>query len=563
MTRALLSLDGVGAAPADVEVTAERDEETGKWTVRAAAGGKVLFESEPITGGDALPTRVAAKVSKKKNAVVISYPAPDEEAPERAAAEEPPPPPPPTSYGNPTPPQAPTTAAAPPPPPTDSPTLPTWMFRDTPAVRLATAPPPYGRHAVATHDQTCGTCVFQAEPYVAVVSDRHASSVCHQCFGPLAAGPKSPKVVCGACGFASYCSADCAGRDSADHEHECTLLKALQATGQAAGSRGLRLFARVLNRRAREPATSFAGVATLDEGTSGSGNDAERRRFLGMAGAVNKLVPPASRMDDLGELARVIAKVHNNLHGISNVEGEQIGHALYPSASFFNHSCWPNCIVSFCGRELRLHCIDPDGVRAGEVLSIAYTEVYASAAVRQQNLREKKGFECACPRCSSPRDADAALTAWCPGVTPDLRREGRLREDVASALSHYQRANGDADALETCRQRTAAILSRCETTFDEHHELVHECRLLLLDVCRELGRHKDVVRLADALAASHAKLLPRYHPVRALTSLRKATSCSCLGDASASASSYRCARDVLVVAYGPGHPEVVKLSTHV
>ncbi|XRB24661.1 [histone H3]-lysine4/36 N-trimethyltransferase SMYD [Pseudoscourfieldia marina] len=438
--------------------------------------------------------------------------------------------------------------------------MPHALFRDAPYVRIESAPPPYGRHAVATQDVKVGTEVFSSLPYAAVISDKYADKLCHACFAPLGS---TPRLCAGGCAFAAYCSTECAANDAADHKHECTLLAALKAANQAAGSRGLRLFARVLNKRAREPAEAFAAVAALDEGASGSGDEAERARFLGMAGAVNKLVPPASRMDDVAELARLIAKVHNNLHGVSNMRGEQVAHALYPSASFFNHSCWPSCVVGFSGRALRVHCIDPNGVAAGGILSIAYTEVYASEPVRAQNLLEKKGFRCACDRCKSPRDADVSLTAWATGAPVDERREARMREDARNALIHYQRAGGDVDALETCRARTASLLSRLEATFDLHHELCHECRFLLMDLCRDLGRHKDVVRLTRNLASDHDVHLPKYHPTCALTSYREAESCTSLGDKGGSLKAYEGCLSVLKVCYGVDHADVVEVQKRV
>lgn len=145
--------------------------------------------------------------------------------------------------------------------------MPHALFRDAPYVRIESAPPPYGRHAVATQDVKVGTEVFSSLPYAAVISDKYADKLCHACFAPLGS---TPRLCAGGCAFAAYCSTECAANDAADHKHECTLLAALKAANQAAGSRGLRLFARVLNKRAREPAEAFAAVAALDEGASGS-----------------------------------------------------------------------------------------------------------------------------------------------------------------------------------------------------------------------------------------------------------------------------------------------------
>ena len=94
---------------------------------------------------------------------------------------------------------------------------------------------------------------------------------------------------------------------------------------------------------------------------------------------------------------------------------------------------------------------------------------------------------------------------------------------------------------------------------DEDHELAYECQLLLLDVNRELGRHKDMLRNARTLLACQRKHLPKYHPSRALVSFRAAEACEQLGDAKQGCAHFREAAEVLAIAYGPKHEEVQEI----
>ena len=75
----------------------------------------------------------------------------------------------------------------------------------------------------------------------------------------------------------------------------------------------------------------------------------------------------------VSKLARLISQAQRNLHGIVDLEGHNLGHGLYPIASFFNHSCWPNAVVSFSGQTLVVHAIHD--IQPGEEVTIAYTEL--------------------------------------------------------------------------------------------------------------------------------------------------------------------------------------------
>lgn len=79
---------------------------------------------------------------------------------------------------------------------------------------------------------------------------------------------------------------------------------------------------------------------------------------------------------------------------------ECLGYALWPSASYFNHSCAPNVHKQRNGRTWKFWA--QENVEPGQELCITYLggdEKEMSRGERVEKLRGNWGFECACLRC--------------------------------------------------------------------------------------------------------------------------------------------------------------------
>ncbi|KAF2773398.1 SET domain-containing protein [Teratosphaeria nubilosa] len=85
---------------------------------------------------------------------------------------------------------------------------------------------------------------------------------------------------------------------------------------------------------------------------------------------------------------------------------EYMGYAVYPSASYFNHSCAPNLVKRREGRTWRF--MAGRDVRKGEQLCITYLggdEKDLELDERRRRLRDAWGFECMCERCKEEQGA--------------------------------------------------------------------------------------------------------------------------------------------------------------
>ena len=77
------------------------------------------------------------------------------------------------------------------------------------------------------------------------------------------------------------------------------------------------------------------------------------------------------------------------------------GAGLFELISTINHSCVPNCVVSFNGSsEATIRAVR--SIAEGEELSICYVDSGAELHARQSQLATY-GFECVCKRCATEK----------------------------------------------------------------------------------------------------------------------------------------------------------------
>ena len=98
----------------------------------------------------------------------------------------------------------------------------------------------------------------------------------------------------------------------------------------------------------------------------------------------------------------------------------RVAGAVYRTLSRFNHSCAPNCTWSFVHESeskpgggavsVNVRAIKP--VKEGDELTISYVDPTVGRAERREQLWAKYRFECACPLCAGPRDANRQLPGW-------------------------------------------------------------------------------------------------------------------------------------------------------
>ncbi|DBA72574.1 TPA: hypothetical protein ACH3X2_010328 [Trebouxia sp. C0005] len=85
--------------------------------------------------------------------------------------------------------------------------------------------------------------------------------------------------------------------------------------------------------------------------------------------------------------------------GIHKAKEDVVGREMYITASFFNHSCEPNCIKKRVHGHSGLASVTAlRDIKAGEALTISYIDLELPRSARQLELKTSFFFDCKCVR---------------------------------------------------------------------------------------------------------------------------------------------------------------------
>ncbi|KAK5668814.1 hypothetical protein BDV3_006448 [Batrachochytrium dendrobatidis] len=100
-------------------------------------------------------------------------------------------------------------------------------------------------------------------------------------------------------------------------------------------------------------------------------------------------------------LFHIISRIESNCFGIWKPNGKEacMGRAVFPAASYFNHSCFPNCQSIKHDHKMAFRTLKD--VSKGEMLTISYIDTNMPVSARRARLMDDYFFECMCERCIS------------------------------------------------------------------------------------------------------------------------------------------------------------------
>ena len=352
-----------------------------------------------------------------------------------------------------------------------------------------------GRCAVASAGLRAGTPLggCGGPPYAACLLPVHQPHRCDHCLqGPVDGKPMLPCNLCNlrrgegapACG-SHYCSPRCRAEAAERHSGLCHhlsetrsplgRLRAESCVGPRADASTDRYVMLILALRCLWRRRGDSGGAS---GIGSGGGEGEGRRGIDGGGGVRAssramdetslsghlfdclersqptameaelaalaaclpgLLPPGAQAADLKE---VLCRLRCNTFRFTDEAGGLLGAACYPHASMFNHSCAPNCVVTYSGAGVMRVRVASD-VAAGAELTHCYIDLCAPTVERAERLRQQYGFLCTCRRCagglwlsaSTDAGSDAGSDAECGGDVDSLMRAARVEDDQASGAA--------------------------------------------------------------------------------------------------------------------------------
>lgn len=272
------------------------------------------------------------------------------------------------------------------------------------------------RRAIAPKTMVPGQVISREEPFATVLMRTHAHKYCAHCFVKFDQEGRPGKRCTGGCEFTYYCGRQCQSEHHRTiHKHTCKRYATVVGQATQKYSRGsssdFPFEDFMLARAVYIVLCQRNGISVKEHKLDGMLTDEILVLCEGPAdGAPTKeeQLLASAVVDSFGfegnERAKatlfftsLLLKFRHNNFGIQNELQQVIASGMFPRGAILNHSCDPNCILTYEGSKQIITTIRPVG--EGEELFHSYTDICQPTAVRQESLLKTYGFQCDCGRC--------------------------------------------------------------------------------------------------------------------------------------------------------------------
>lgn len=302
-------------------------------------------------------------------------------------------------------------------------------------------------------------------------------------------------LKCATCNLVAYCSPACAEAHHAQHEqYECARMTRLSHMMEGIEARKIDA-PEVFFELAYHCITTLAAIKAKREGHD---------RVLNLSAHVDEVIQSLHPIgplicdlfkgeEDIQTLYRTIGVLRCNALEVSDSSGLGVGQALHVGrnvASFFNHSCTPNCAID----PVRHAIVTSRTIHIGEELTIAYMpQLYWPTRLRRERLSEGYYFVCRCPRCvkCDVEPFERAISMELPTGRRDATKHYHPIVQTACAAVR-------ARMVDEVSQKDADDLGKLLAELLKHlfpfHYLCHEVRNCLSFVHAVLGQTMECLR---------------------------------------------------------------------
>lgn len=273
------------------------------------------------------------------------------------------------------------------------------------------------RRATAPKTMGPGQVISREEPFAAVLMRSHAHKYCAHCFAKFDED-KPGKRCTGGCEFTYYCGRQCQkDHHGKIHKHTCKRYAAIigqatqyysstSTTGDDFSFEDFMLARAVYIVMCLRSGISVkehevdglnpVEISALCEGPENSAPK-EEEILLAHAIAASFGFEREKQHTIVSFFTSLLLKFRHNNFGIQNELQQVIASGVFPKGAVLNHSCDPNCILTYDGSKQIITTIKP--VSEEEELFHSYTDICEPNAVRQESLFKTYGFRCGCVRC--------------------------------------------------------------------------------------------------------------------------------------------------------------------
>ncbi|XP_064406459.1 histone-lysine N-methyltransferase SMYD3-like [Halichondria panicea] len=208
-------------------------------------------------------------------------------------------------------------------------------------------------------------------------------------------------------------------------------------------------------------------------------------------------------------------------------EMSPVGVALYTTPSLLNHSCRPNTLALFNGRQILFKAVRD--INPGEQLFISYTDTVQLLSERQTDLQKGYNFTCACERCledisKSPGCSDRLLLMDANGKEVPCS----LRQDMEKKLEELNglKKRGEWQVM---YDKGRALYTRHLTQLSPDNILGLRLMYHLIRAGLELCLWEEALEYSIKLLESSLRQFGPFNPMSVVHLLRTGKLRRCLG----------------------------------
>ncbi|KAL9642762.1 hypothetical protein ABK040_009839 [Willaertia magna] len=239
-----------------------------------------------------------------------------------------------------------------------------------------------------------GSLLIKEEPFAFCLNEENRTLLCNYCFA-------SKKLKrCKQCKYSHYCSVECYKLDK--HDIECKALSKY--------SKFVTNSIRLATRCALECEKS---IDCKKEFMNLIGHNLEKDNvkntdlnLIQLSALTKQYIDETGFIKDvdISYCYSIISRLQRNTFTICNEEMNNIGSGIYLKSSLFNHSCTPNCTVTFDkDKHIYIRVIE-ENINIGDPLTINYVDLLDVTPNRKEKLLKQYHFECNCTRCNNSKE---------------------------------------------------------------------------------------------------------------------------------------------------------------
>lgn len=429
------------------------------------------------------------------------------------------------------------------------------------------------RLATASNDHPPGVIVSSEKAYTSIIFRSHAHRYCAYCLSQF---QETGKRCLGGCEYTHYCSRECQRKDFGIHKHTCkkyhTIIGEAVRLYVGNGENQIETFPwedfmlarKTYIRMCMDSDVSVKHNHSVHEVNIPEDIDVlcqneSKEDELSMYTSMAKIVAASFLLDPDGAVdffEKLLNQFRCNNFGIQNSLQTVIAHGVYPLGAILNHSCNPNCILTYEGGEQLIRTIKK--VNKGEELFHSYTDICQPTSVRREHLKMTYGFLCKCDRCE-------LIGKW-KSIEEELTKEegytNQDKEKVADLLAKAQiiSTEGSDDDIDNIRKEYEHLHNAIriqEQKLGEYNLERYKTECLALSTSMLLGSDMTTaISHADYAVKFLRRVCNQYHPLVLLQEMTLAELYFSQGNETKAMEMFELLVEKCKVSFGENHPYV-------